>query len=129
MGIQGLALAFSLAAILNLFLLLTLLHYRLGDFDDAVVVVSLFKITVAALLGGMVLQLLKAPVASLVDMDRGWGIFMQLVVTFGAGSLTYLLMCMLLKCDELAAIRRYLPTKRDRLSPGVETPRFEGMVD
>ncbi|MAF80674.1 murein biosynthesis integral membrane protein MurJ [bacterium] len=129
MGIQGLALAFSLAAILNLFLLLTMLHYRLGDFDDKVVVLSLLKITVAAVLGGMVLQLLKVPVASLVDMERGWGVFVQLVVTFGAGGLTYVALCMLLKCDELVAIRRYLPTKRDRLSPGVETPRFEGMVD
>jgi hypothetical protein len=52
MGVQGLALAFSISSLLQLTVLLSILHWRLKVFNDREVLVSLSKITVAALLAG-----------------------------------------------------------------------------
>lgn len=130
MGVQGLALAFSAAAILNLVLLLGVLHWQLKGFDDRTVLISLSKIVVAAIMGGVVLQVLKYPMAAVVDMQRFWGVFVQLVVTFTGGTLVYLLVAWLLKSDELGALRRYVPKKPVvELPAGTETPRFEGSIE
>lgn len=128
LGLQGLALAFSLSAIINVFLLLTLLHWRLGDFNDAEVISSLLKITMASVLAGVVLQLLKLPVAQLVNMQRFWGVLVQLLVTFSAGTIVYVALCYLLKCEELMIISRYFPRVAN-LSAGTSTARFEGMTE
>lgn len=131
MGIQGLALAFSAAAIVNLVLLLGMLHWRLGGFDDREVILSLVRIAVATVLAGFVVQGLKYPVAALVDMQRFWGVATQLVVAAGGGVAAYLLFCWLLRSPELLAVRRYVPRKLrlEKLKPGMETPRFGGMAD
>lgn len=128
LGVQGLALAFSAAAILNLVLLLGTLHWQLHGFDDKRVILSAFKIAVAAIAAGLVLQLLKYPVAAVVDMQRFWGVAVQLAVSAGGGVVTYLALCWLLRCEELRAIRRYLP--RRLLPPSsTETPRFGGLPE
>ncbi|MDP3996942.1 MAG: murein biosynthesis integral membrane protein MurJ [Candidatus Andersenbacteria bacterium] len=128
MGVQGLALAFSVAAILNLVMLLGVLHWQLNGFNDREVLFSLARITVAAVLAGMVLQALKYPVAAMVDMTRFWGVLLQLLVSFGGGVAAYVAMCLLFRCDELAAIRKYLP-RRAKIEAGTETPRFGGMLE
>lgn len=129
MGVAGLALAFSIAAIVNLMLLLGVLHWQLNGFDDWEVLFSLAKIAVATLIGGIVLQALKVPVAAVVDMKTFGGVFTQLVATFAAGLAVYLLLCLLFKSEELSAIRKYIPQgKRFKLQRGVETTRF-GLPD
>lgn len=128
MGVQGLALAFSAAAILNLVLLLGTLHWQLHGFDDRRVIFSAFKIAVAAVAAGLMLQLLKYPVAAIVDMQRFWGVFTQLAVAAGGGAAAYVGLCWLLGCEELTAIRRYLP-KRLLPSQATETTRFGGMLE
>jgi putative peptidoglycan lipid II flippase len=128
MGVQGLAIAFSAAAILQLMLLLSVLHWQLGGFNDREVLVSLARISVAAFLGGLVLQLLKYPVANVVDMQRFWGIFTQLVVASAGGLATYLVCMWLFGSDEIRALRQYLPGRAQlKLSAGADTSRFEGM--
>lgn len=128
-GVEGLALAFSLSAIVNLVALLGTLHWQLQGFNDAEVLISLVKITVAALVGGLVLQGLKYPVAELlVDMNTFWGVFVQLIITATAGVATYIGMCLLLRCDELRAIRRFIP-RQWQPAAGTETPRFGGLTE
>lgn len=122
LGVQGLALAFSVAAIVNLVLLLGTLHWQLNGFNDRAVLLSLFKISAAAILAGAVVQLLKYPVAAVVDMQRSWGVVTQLSVTGGAGLAAYLVLAYVFRCEELSAIRRYLPKK-------FQPPRFEGLLE
>lgn len=128
MGVQGLALAFSISAIVNLMLLLGTLHWKLGGFNDREVLISLAKITVAAIVAGVVLQLLKYPVAALVDMQRLWGVLVQALVTGSAATATYIGLCMLMRCDELAVIRRFIPRKA-KLKSGLDTTRFGGLPE
>jgi len=127
-GVQGLALAFSIAAILNLLLLLGTLHWQLDGFNDREVLIGLAKITLAAVVAGVVLQLLKYPLEAIVDMQRFWGVLVQAAGSFLGGVAVYLGMCVLLQCEELAAIRRYVPRKA-KLAPGTETPRFSELPE
>ena len=128
LGVEGLALAFSGAAIIQLVLLLGTLHLQLDGFDDRKVILSLAKITLATLLAAVVVQLLKYPIAQVVDMQRFWGVFIQLVGTFTAGISIYLILCWIFKCEEIVALKRYLP-RRLKMLPGKETPRFSGLPE
>ncbi|MBI3251465.1 MAG: murein biosynthesis integral membrane protein MurJ [Candidatus Andersenbacteria bacterium] len=128
MGVQGLAIAFSASAIFNLLLLLGTLHWQLDGFNDKEVLTSVARISLATVLGGAVLQLLKVPVALVVNMERFWGVAAQLGVTFVAGLGIYFVACYLMKSPELAVIRKYLP-RRFKLKAGLETPRFGGQLE
>lgn len=127
-GVEGLAFAFSVAAIVNLVLLLGTLHWQLDGLNDRKVLFSLARITVASLIASAVAQLLKYPIAALVNMHTFWGVFTQLVVAGGGGLATYIGVCLLLGCEELAAIRKFLP-RRLTFSPGTDTTRFGGLLE
>ncbi len=127
-GVEGLALAFSISAIVNLILLLSVLHIQLDGFDDTQVLRSLARITVAAVISGGVVQALKYPVAYFLGTSTFIGVFMQLVVASAGGLAVYLALCMLFKCEELHALRRFIP-KKAKLLPGTETPRFGGLSE
>ena len=128
MGVQGLAVAFSASAIFNLLLLLGTLHWQLDGFNDKEVLTSVARISLATVLGGAVLQILKVPIALVVNMERFWGVATQLGVTFLAGLGIYFVACYLMKSPELAVIRKYLP-RRFKLKAGLETPRFGGLLE
>lgn len=130
MGVQGLALAFSAAAIVNVMLLLGVLHWQLQGLNDRQVLVSLARITMATILAGVVVQALKYPVAVIVDMQRFWGIFAQLMVAGIGGAGAYLGMMWWMGSEELAALKRYLPRRAAvEIPTGTETSRFEGAPD
>jgi peptidoglycan biosynthesis protein MviN/MurJ (putative lipid II flippase) len=130
MGVQGLAIAFSAAAILQVMLLITVLHWQLGGFNDREVLMSLARISLSAILAGVVLQLLKYPLADVVNMQRFWGVFTQLVVTSVGGLATYLGCMWLFGSDELQALRRYIPGRTSLQLPArTDTSRFEGLGD
>lgn len=131
MGVQGLALAFSASAIVNLMLLLGVLHWQLEGFDDKVVLISLVKIVIAALVGGVVLQILKYPVAAVVDMQRFWGVLIQLVIAGSGGVGVYILITWLLKSEEIIMLKKYLPQKPalKKIPAGTDTPRWEGLAE
>ncbi|MEX1112498.1 MAG: murein biosynthesis integral membrane protein MurJ [Candidatus Andersenbacteria bacterium] len=125
MGVQGLALAFSLASIVQLVSLLGMLHWRLHGFDDGQIIRSLAKIVLATIVSAAILQLLKYPIAMVVDMQRFWGVFMQLVITLTGGGAMYVWLCWLMQCDEILAVNKYLPRKwRVNSVGGTDTPRF-----
>lgn len=127
-GVEGLALAFSLSSIVNLVALLGVLHIQLNGFDDTQVLRSLARITLAAIVSGVVIQLLKYPMAALLGTDTFLGVFMQLSVAGAGGLAVYLGVCWLLKCEELRALRRFLPGKAT-LTAGTETARFGGIPE
>lgn len=128
MGVQGLAIAFSVSAIVQLALLLGVLHFELDGFDDRVVLKSTLKIVLATFAAALVAQGLKTPIAYLVDMQRFWGISAQLIGVFIGGMGTYIIVCMILKSEELEIIKKYIP-RRLKLSAGSETPRFSGFME
>ncbi|MEX0650152.1 MAG: murein biosynthesis integral membrane protein MurJ [Candidatus Andersenbacteria bacterium] len=125
LGVQGLALAFSIASIVQLVALLGMLHWNLHGFDDWQVISSLSKIVLAAIISAAVVQLLKYPVAAVVDMQRFWGIFVQLIITSTGGAVMYIWLCWMMKCDEILVVNKYLPRSlRVKFVGGTDTPRF-----
>lgn len=122
-GVQGLALAFSVSAIVHLILLLGALHWQMHGFDDRKVIISLSRIVLATIVASVVVQLLKYPVAQIVNMQKFWGVFTQLIVTASAGIGVYLVVAWLLKSDEIIALKKYLPRRFTPLS-STDTPRF-----
>jgi len=57
--------------------------------------------SVAAIAMALIIQLLKVPVANLVDMTRAWGILTQGVVTSMFGIIVYAGVCSLLRVKEI----------------------------
>lgn len=113
LGVAGLALAFSISSIFNFVLLWFFLHSSLGDLDDLRIIVSVFKFSVAAIVAGYIVQIMKLVTWLFVDMDRFWGVFVQGAVSGIVGLLGYFFICFLLNSEELAnfweSVKRKLP--------------------
>ncbi len=130
MGVQGLALAFSISAIVNLLILLGVLHWRLDGLDDWVVIRSMLRVTAATVVAGVAVQYLKYPVSYFVDMQRLWGVFTQLTVAFAGGVCVYIMLTWLMGSEELALLKKYMPRKATiDIKAGTETSRFGGVPE
>ena len=105
LGIIGLALAFSLAAVVQMLLLLAVLRVRYGDLDDDHIVSSTWKIIVSAIGMGIIIQGLKYFVAPLVDMQTFVGIFIQTSSAILGGGITYIVIASKFHFDEALAIQ------------------------
>lgn len=128
LGVKGLAIAFSVSAIVQLAMLLGVLHHSLEGFDDKVVLSSMLKIVIATLAAAAVAQGLKTPIGSAVDTHTFIGIATKLVGVFIGGLITYIVICMALKSEELEVVRKYIP-RRFHLTGGTETSRFSGLME
>lgn len=104
-GIIAMGFAFSVAAIVQMFLLLAVLRTRYGDLDDDHIVQSVWHILLAAGVMGFVVQGLKYVVAPLVDMQTFVGVFTQAVVATLGGAAVYILIAERFHFDEATAVR------------------------
>lgn len=122
MGVAGIALAFSVASLLNMFLLLVILHAKVGGLEDSKIIKSTLKILVASAVMGFVLQGLsfhkgsleldifpgvKGLVANIVDMHTFIGVFVQTLLSSIVGFAVFLGVGWLLKLDEMSLIRGF----------------------
>lgn len=109
-GIIGLALAFSIAAIIQMLALLTTLRVRHGDLDDDHIISSTWKIIISALGMGVIIQGMKYVVAPFVDMQTFVGVFIQTISSILAGGVTYLMISIKFQFEEAYAIKDKLIT-------------------
>ncbi len=120
LGVAGLALAFSLANIMNLILLWLWLSFEIGKIDEYKIFISTVKFSLAALAAGLAVQAVKLIIGNKIDLDRFWEIATQGLAAGLAGLLVYLLACYVLKSEELfnfwSSLKRRWPAKK------VETP-------
>jgi putative peptidoglycan lipid II flippase len=118
MGVAGLALAFSLSAILQFFLLWLRLNIVIGDLKLSKIMASVFIFTLASLASGIVIQITKLAIWPFIDMSTFIGVFIQLSVCAIMGLLTYGFICYFLKNQEilefLKILKRRLPWKKTR---------------
>ncbi len=103
-GVAGLALAFSLANILNFALLWLSLRFEIGDMDEKRILVSTSKICAAALFAGVAIQGSKLVVWPYIDMSRTFGVFAQGIFAGIIGILAYIAFCSLLRSEEFFLI-------------------------
>lgn len=100
LGVLGLALAYSISSILNFFLLWIFLRIKVGGLDLARIALSALKFSLAAVGGGVAIQITKEVAASAVNMTTFIGVFTQLALASIAGLSIYLLICYLLRSEE-----------------------------
>ncbi len=116
MGVEGLALAFSISSIVNFVLLWLALHSEMGELDEGRILFSVVKFSIAGLIGGAAIQAGKVLIGSLVNMDKTIGVFSQLAVSVVLGLLFYFFILYLLRSEELydfaGGIKRRLSIKK-----------------
>lgn len=116
LGIAGLALAFSLASIINFILLWLVLRLEVGYMDEIKILFSTVKFSVAAIASGLAVQGIKLVVWPLVDMSKLWGVLAQGLTAGLAGIFVYLAFCSLLKSEEFfhfwSSFKSRLPLKK-----------------
>ncbi len=122
-GISGLALGISIGSILQFFILAVLLYKKLGIHKEKIIVLSTFKITLAAVCMGAITQMIKYPISRYVDMSTFLGIFTQGLVAGGGGLFIYFFLCYCLQLPEMTILmqsfhKRWLKLKN--VSPEVE---------
>lgn len=105
LGVAGLALAFSLASIINIIILWLMLRGRLGSLDEASIIPSLLKISAAALAMAIVVQSVKYSIAPYLNMQTGLGIFTQGFVAGALGLAVFLLIALAMGSPEAITIR------------------------
>ncbi len=111
LGTPGLALAFSLASIINFLLLYIFLRKKLKWFDEKKIIFSFFKILIISLIAVFFLQIAKTIMGHLVNMRTFSGVFCQFIVAGLVGLVVYLFLAILLKCEEIEVLRLFLGKK------------------
>jgi putative peptidoglycan lipid II flippase len=101
MGVSGLALAFSIANIVNFFLLFVWIYVKNGNIHLNKIIIAVAKFSVSAIFAGGAAQATKYLVWPFIDMTKFSGVFIQLVSAGLAGGLVYLLSCYILKNKEM----------------------------
>lgn len=116
LGVAGLALAFSIANILNLILLWTWLYVKVGALDLGRILLAFAKFFVASIGAGLASQIMKVVVWPYIDMTKFSGVFIQLTVSFTVGLLIYALFCYLFRSEEffslVSALKNRLPFRK-----------------
>jgi putative peptidoglycan lipid II flippase len=102
-GVVGLALAFSLAHILNFMLLWLSLKWRLGSLDEFRILVSAVKFSAAGMACGAAVQGVEHLILPYVDMTRFWGVLLQGSAAGISGIAVYIAFCSLFQSEELEA--------------------------
>jgi len=119
LGVAGLALAFSISTILNFILLWVWLCYKIGNMDQAKILISTLKFSVAGIAAGFVVQLMKNIVWPYIDMSTFSGVLVQGAVAGICGLVAYLVVCALLRSEEfydfLGLIKRKLSWRKVRV--------------
>lgn len=128
-GVVGLAMAFSIAAFANAALLWATLRSRVGSLGESAMLPSVYKIAVAAIVAGIVMQLLKPRVVMFLSNDTFFGVFAQGLIAGGAGLAAYVAVCRALRTQELFDLVEGMRRKVLRkAAPEEAIPPAEGAV-
>lgn len=103
LGAAGLALAFSVSNVINLILLWAWLNFEIGRIDELKIFISTLKFSLAGLAAGLAVQAVKSAVvsANIIDMTKFLGVLIQGLSAGLSGIAVYLLVCLVLKSEEL----------------------------
>jgi len=114
LGVMGLALAFSVAAFVNILLLLITLRWKIGDLNDNEILTSSIKILILSLIMGGVAYMALNIIAPIVDMKTFWGVFVQAALAAAAGIFIYFGLAYLLRLKELKGVWEVLRVKKSK---------------
>ena len=104
MGIVALALAFSVTAILECFLLLYMLYKKFPNLKIKEISDSLQKIIIASATTAVLTFLVRQWLGSSVSLQTFWGVFLQLVLSGTVGVAVYIIAAYILKSPEIKIV-------------------------
>lgn len=107
-SVAGLACASSAGITINAVLLYYFLNKKVAGLENQRLFKTLLKTTGAAFGMAIVVELLKTPLASLLDTTYGWGILLQGLISGIVGLLIYIGLCTLLRVPELEIVMESL---------------------
>ncbi len=105
LGAAGLALASSIGVTINLVLLWIFLRSETKTLNESEILSLLYKISLASLVMGIVIQALKYPLAKLLDQQFFWGIFGQGAIAGVVGIVVYFFLCYILRVPEFMQLK------------------------
>lgn len=109
--VMGLAIAFSLASISQMLMLLFMLRMRFEGLDDRNIIVMISKVALASIMAGVGTQAVKYGLSYVVNMDTFVGVFAQLVGAALVGLLIFVGMSYALKLQEFFAFKESITRK------------------
>ncbi len=104
-GVVGLAMAFSLASIIQTALLWVMLRLRAGSLGESQILPGLFRMTVAGIGMGLVVQFAKPLTLSLLSLETFWGVLLQGLFAGLIGLAAYVGLTYALRTTEFDMIR------------------------
>jgi putative peptidoglycan lipid II flippase len=107
-GVLGLALAFSISSIINMLLLYVFLNFKIKTIDNNKIFNSLIKICVFSFASGSVTYAVLYYLSLVMTTDTFISIFTQGFVAGIFGLLSYLVLAIVFKLDEIAIVRTKL---------------------
>lgn len=125
LGVAGLALGISLAALIELVLLVVSLKKFVFKIDGHIVR-STCKMILATIMMGITLQMLKVPLANLLETNTFIGIFLQGLISGLIGIFVYVVFCLFFKLEEATLLYQSLQKKWLRLK---NIPSQAGQID
>lgn len=115
MGVQGLALSFSIASVLQMLVLLALLRHRLGDLDDNRILESALKIIVASGVMALGVWITLQFFALGINSRTFVGILIQGAGAGLVGVILYTCLVVMFRFDEVRLVRQWLIRARNQL--------------
>ena len=102
---SGLALATSIASVLNMVLLIKMIQKKVGIFEIKKYLIFIEKIIFSAILLGISCYAINHYLGNLLDLNYKTGQFLQVTASIFGGSAIYLLSCHLLGIKEISQLK------------------------
>lgn len=107
LGVAGVALAFSIAGIVNAVLMFMLLHEKIGALDpDHKIFESTTRLVFASIIMGIAVHYSLYLFDFFVNTSSGFGLLLQTLGATGIGFLLYILLTQLFHCEETKILLR-----------------------
>lgn len=103
-GVEGLALGFSIGSLINALALYIILGLR-TKLDTKAMLIFTLKVVIAGLITALAVEEIKYAASFFVDMQRFWGVAVQLLLAGFGGVGVYLICCWILGCEEIWGIK------------------------
>jgi len=102
LGVRGLALAFTVASLINFLLLWVLLRIKVGTLHESKIFFSIGKVIIASFVMAIVVQFMKFGVEPYFGTETFMGVFLQGFISGIVGIAVFVVVGLLLKSEELS---------------------------
>ncbi len=117
MGVEGLALGYSIGSIVMATALYVALRKKSILTGESELFIFISKVIASTLVMGIFIELMIRLTNQIVDMQRFWGVAVQVILSIGVGLTIYLFLAKMFKLKEIEAVTVILQkyTKKDQL--------------